>query len=127
MPQKLLWARGLDLFRAFFSTALKLESQKRAFRAQEGEVGAPSLGITTEDWRTEQPKMPFLEKEKSRILMLAKHKGLLSSCLSLRMGSDSRQPKQSKKPIDDICVNCYFLDRNCVFRFFCLFFSLGVI
>lgn len=43
-PEKLLWACGLDLFRAFFSTALKLEIQKRVFRTWEGEAAVADLG-----------------------------------------------------------------------------------
>lgn len=37
VSQKLLWACRLNLFGAFLPTALKLESQKRDFRARKEE------------------------------------------------------------------------------------------
>lgn len=71
-PKKLLWACGLDLFRAFFSTALKLEIQNRVVRTQEGEAAAAGLGTAAQIRGAAaaqqprglgmRPEPPFLER-----------------------------------------------------------------
>lgn len=91
MSQKLLWARGLDLFRALFSTALKLESQKRAFRTWEGEAAAASLGTTAKDRVSRQqssyeaqslpPRPPFLEREQSHIIVQAEQENAFAEAV----------------------------------------------
>lgn len=95
-------------------------------------MGATSLGITAEDQGTEAAKQLWgpvranqaaisKDGEESHNHASKTGKGIPSSFLSFTLGSDSRQPKQSKKPMDGICVNCCFLDRYWVFRIF--FFS----
>lgn len=76
-PKKLLWACGLDLFRAFFSTALKLEIQNRVVRTREGEAAAAGLGTAAriralwqlsscEAWACDPNRRFWKEGEESR-------------------------------------------------------------
>lgn len=65
-----------------------------------------------------QPRLLFLEGERRITQSCWQNKKMTSLKPSeFMMGSDSRQPKQGKKLIDSVCVNCCFLERGWGFRF----------